>query len=262
MDLGEWISKLPLWGVFVVMMVTCMGAVEAGATLAKVALRQNPEREPDGPLGSVVGAVLGLLAFILAFTFGMTASRFDARKQLVLEEANAIGTTFLRAELLPPPQRFEVQRWLREYATIRVNVTIENVQESLTKSEDIHRHLWSQAKSLVAEEMDSEIRSLFVVSLNELIAIHQSRKTVSLQHRIPGSVWLALELLTLLSMLAVGYQVGMSGTRRLRGTPVLSAAFSLVILMIADFDRPGEGMMRVSQQPIADVQRSMLSNSP
>ena len=64
------------------------------------------------------------------------------------------------------------------------------------------------------------------------------------------------------AMLAVGYQVGMAGTRRLRGTPLLAAAFSLVILMIADIDRPGEGLMRVSQQPIADVQEMMLHDSP
>ena len=110
--------------------------------------------------------------------------------------------------------------------------------------------------------MDSELRSLFIASLNELIDLHQSRKTVGLQYRIPGTVWLAVYLLSVLSMLTVGYQVGMSGTRRLRGTPVLAAAFSLVILMIADIDRPGEGLMRVSQQPIADVQQMMLHDSP
>ena len=82
------------------------------------------------------------------------------------------------------------------------------------------------------------------------------------QYRIPRSIWLAVYLLSVLSMLALGYQVGMSGIRRLRGTPVLAATFSLVIVMIADIDRPGEGLMRVSQQPIADVQQSMIDDSP
>jgi hypothetical protein len=110
--------------------------------------------------------------------------------------------------------------------------------------------------------MDSELRSLFVSSLNEMIDLHQSRVTVGLQYRVPGTVWLAVYILSALSMLAVGYQVGMSGVRRLRGTPVVAAAFSLVILMITDIDRPGEGLMRVSQQPIADVQQMMLCDSP
>ena len=261
MDAGEWITKLPLWAVFVLTMSIFMGAVEAGAVLAGISLRQKV-KEPEAPLGSLVGAVLGLLAFILAFTFGMTASRFDARKQLVLEEANAIGTTYLRAELLPQTKGLEVRRLLRDYADVRLDATVANVPETLTKSEEIHGHLWAQAKLLVAEDMDSEIRSLFIASLNELIDLHQSRVTIGMQYRIPATVWLAVYLLSVLSMLAVGYQVGMSGMRRMRGTPVLAASFALVILMIADIDRPGEGLMRVSQQPIADVQQMMLRNSP
>lgn len=110
--------------------------------------------------------------------------------------------------------------------------------------------------------MDSELRSLFITSLNELIDLNQSRKTVGLQYRIPGTVWLAVYLLSVFSMLIVGYQVGMSGIRRMRGTPLLAAAFSLVIIMIADIDRPGEGWMLVSQQPIADVQQAMAKDSP
>jgi hypothetical protein len=109
--------------------------------------------------------------------------------------------------------------------------------------------------------MDSELRSLFIAGLNEMIDLHQSRKTVGLPYRIPSTVWLAVYLLSVLAMLAVGYQVGMAGTRRLRSTPLLAAAFSLVILMIADVDRPGEGLIRVSQQSIADVQQMMLHDS-
>ncbi len=262
MDFGEWISRLPLWAVFVLTFVICMAAVEAGAALAGITLRQKNEKEAEGPLGSLVGALLGLLAFILAFTFGIASSRFDTRKQLVLDESNAIGTTYLRAGLLPQTQGLEVRRLLREYADIRLNAKTENVQATVKRSEEIHGRLWSQAKALVQEDMDSELRSLFISSLNELIDLHQSRKTVALQYRIPGTVWLSVYLLSAISMLAVGYQVGMSGMRRLRGTPVLAAAFSLVILMIADIDRPGEGTLRVSQQPIADVQQMMLQDSP
>src|SRR3990172_3347645 len=138
MDFSEWINELPLWAVFVLTLVICIGAVEAGAALAGIALRQKKEKEPEAPLGSLVGAVLGLLAFILAFTFGITASRFDGRRHLVLQEAHAIGTTYLRAGLLPQTQGLEVRRVRREYADIRVTATLENAQEALKKSEDIH----------------------------------------------------------------------------------------------------------------------------
>jgi len=262
MDFGGWMNMLPLWIVFLLTLAICLGSVEAGTALAAFALRRKKEKEPDAPLGSLVGAMLGLLAFILAFTFGLTASRFDARRQLVLAESNAIGTTYLRAGLLPPAQGLEIRRLLREYADVRLNTTVENVLESLKQAEEIHGRLWAQTKLLVQADMDDELRALFITSLNELIDLHQSRKTIGLQYRIPGSVWLVVYLLTVLSMLAVGYQVGMSGIRRLWGTPVLAAAFSLVIMMIADVDRPGEGFLRVSQQPIADVQQMMAQDSP
>ncbi len=176
----------------------------------------------------------------------------------MLEEANAIGTTYLRAELLPQTQAIEIQRLLREYTDVRLNHTLENLQESLIKSENIHGRLWSQAKSLVPENMDFELRSLFISSLNELIDLHQSRKTVGILYRIPATIWWIVYLLSVLSMLLLGYQIGLAGMRRVRGTPVLAASFSLVIIMIADMDRPGVGLMKVSQQPIADVQQMML----
>ena len=98
MDFGELINLLPLWAVFLLTLAICLGAVEAGFALATYVLGQKKlsEKAPEAPLGSVVSAMLGLLAFILAFTFGMASTRFDARKQLVLEESNSIGTTYLR----------------------------------------------------------------------------------------------------------------------------------------------------------------------
>ncbi len=262
MDFGNWIGILPLWALFLLTLVLCMSAVEGGAALARIVIRYQHEKEPEAPLGSLVASVLGLLAFILAFTFGMTASRFDARRQLVLDEANAIGTTYLRADLLPEKEGLEIRRLLREYADLRVNAANKNIHDLVKASADFHRRLWAQTKLLVREEMDSELRSLFVASLNELIDLHQSRVTIGLQYHIPGTVWLAVYILAMLSMLAVGYQVGMSGIRRLRGTPVLAAAFSLVIVMTADIDRPAEGLMRVSQQALADVHQMMLGDTP
>ena len=206
--------------------------------------------------------MLGLLAFILAFTSGMTASRLDDRRQLLLQESNAIGTTDLRAGLLPQRQRDDIRRLLREYADVRLKGTVANIAETLAQSEQLHRRLWSQAESLVQADMDSELRLLFITSVNEVIDLHQSRKTVALLYRIPGPIWMSVYLLSTLTMVALGYQVGMSGSRWLRGMPVLVAAFSLVIVMIADIDRPGEGNIRVSQQPLADVRQMMPQDAP
>ena len=261
MDFAEWINRVPIWGVFALTVALCMAAVETGAAYSRAALRKS-DKEPDAPLGSLVGSLLGLLAFTLAFTFSMAADRFATRKGLVLQESNAIGTTYLRAALLPPKEGLEIRRLLREYTGLRAGVTRQNAVEVATQSEALHGRLWAQTRLLAAEPMDSEIRSLFISSLNETIDLHQSRKTVGLQYRIPGIVWVVLYLLITLAMLAVGYQVGMSGARRLRGAPVLALAFSLVILMIANLDRPGEGVLRVNQQPLLDVQHSLAGDSP
>jgi hypothetical protein len=262
MDLSEWIAEVPLWILFLLTTAMCWMAVEAGAWIAQGVLQRNWAKEPEAPVGSLVGSLLGLLAFILAFTFGLTASRYDLRRQLVLEESNAIATTYLRASLLPSPIASEARKLLREYVDLRLSVSPESISDAMQKSEMIHKQLWSLAQKLLQENIDSEIRSLFIDSLNEVIDLHQSRKTVGLQYRISGPVWLSVYVLTALSMLSIGYQIGMSGTRRLLGTPVMVAAFSLVILMIADLDRPFEGFLRVSQQPIADVQQMMLQDSP
>ena len=110
---------LPLAALYIITAVVVLVSAEVGWRLGNYR-RQLPHHEKDAPVGAIVGATLGLLAFLLAFTFGMAASRYDTRRQLVLQEANAIGTTYLRADMLPEPQRSEIRNLLREYAALRV----------------------------------------------------------------------------------------------------------------------------------------------
>src|SRR6478736_1341916 len=112
------LDQLPLWGLFLTIVVLVLAAIEGGYRLGSYRHRQEG-REKEAPVGAMVGATLGLLAFMLAFTFGMAASRFDTRKQLVLDEANAIGTTYLRAAMLPE-KRDEVRDLLRSYVDARL----------------------------------------------------------------------------------------------------------------------------------------------
>jgi hypothetical protein len=261
MDFGQLICALPLWLLFCVTAATSMLSVEGGAHLAKRVLRHRA-KEPEAPLGSLVGSVLGLLAFMLAFTFGMTASRFESRKQLVLDEANAIGTAYLRAGLLPSSQKREIRTLLREYVEVRLHGTVQTIPNVLAHSDRIHDLMWAQAESLVKSDMDSELRTLFVASLNNVIDLHESRLTIALRYRIPGTIWLSLYLLTILSMLAIGYQVGMAGTSRVLGMPLMALAFSIVIIMIADMDKPGEGKFQISHQPLVDTRQMMERHAP
>jgi hypothetical protein len=132
---------LPVWGVFVATLLLILLSVEIGYRLGRYRWKRS-EKAKEAPIGEMVGATLGLLAFLLAFTFGVAATRFDARKQAVRDEANAIRTTYLRAGLLPEPQRTEVRKLLREYVDVRLEaVRSGNVEQATRRSEELQRLL-------------------------------------------------------------------------------------------------------------------------
>ena len=98
--------------------------------------------------------------------------------------------------------------------------------------------------------------------MNDVIDLHESRLTVGLSYRIPDPIWLSLSLLTIISMLAMGYQDGMAGSTRLLGMPIGAIAFALVIVMIANMDNPGDGQFHVSHQPLMDTFQMMQRHAP
>jgi hypothetical protein len=257
------IDHLPLLWIFVLTIVLILLSLAAGMRLGAWQSKRS-QVERDAPVGSTVGAMLGLLAFMLAFTFGMTASRFEARKLLLIEEVNAIGTAYLRAGLLPEPHGGEIRKLLREYAGVRVAVFQEpkRLREGLSKSEELHDRLWDQASAIARADLDSRIGALFIESLNKVIDLHTTRVTVGFLHRIPSSIWIALYLVAILSMAALGYQFGLSGGSGLQICLVLALAFSVVIVLIEDLDRPGEGSLRVSQKPMIELQQKLDANPP
>ena len=114
------LDYLPLWGVFIVTAVLLVLAMQAGFWLASHKRQRSPEGQKSGPVGEVVAGLLGLLALLLAFTFSLAASRFDTRRTLVMDEANALGTTWLRAGMLPEPHGTAIRKLLRDYLELRL----------------------------------------------------------------------------------------------------------------------------------------------
>jgi hypothetical protein len=236
-------------------------AVEGGYRLGAWRLARMPG-EKEQPVGAMVGSILGLLALVLGFTFSLAASRFDDRRQTILNEANAIGTTFLRARLLPEPHRAEVERLLREYVEVRVHgAKADKVEDAIARSEALHELLWSQAAAAAEKNPGSIMTGLFVQSLNEVIDLHAKRLLVGIRSRIPIVIWAMLFSLALVGMVAIGYQCGLSGTRRSPAMLGLVIAFTGVLFLIADLDRGQEGLLQVSQQAMIDLQRSMQQSA-
>jgi hypothetical protein len=257
MSIAGPLDHLPLWVLLGATIVVLLLFVEVGYRLGGYRRRRS-EQEKEGPVGAMVAATIGLLAFMLAFTFGLSASRFEARKQMVVEEANAIGTTFLRAGLLPGDRGAKVRELLREYADTRLEAArVGNVEQVLRRSEALHRELWREAEVAGGEHPESIVVGLFLQSLNETIDLHATRARVAIRSRIPGAIWGTLYLVTLLTMAAIGYHGGLAGTSRSPAVLLLAVNLSIILMLIADLDRPQEGVLKVSQQAMIDLRRTM-----
>lgn len=251
------LDSLSMWAFFGVGTIAAMLAVELGYRVGSWR-RARAAEEKEAPVGAMVASILGLVALMLAFTFNLVASRFEARREAILDEANAIGTTWLRARLLPEPERSEIDRLLHEYVDVRLRTVAEGTYtEGITRSEAIHEELWSRAVAAAGKSSGSITVGLFLQSLNEVIDLHGRRMHVGVRGRLPMAIWEILFTLALVGMVSTGYQAGLSGTRRSPAQLLLALAFAGVLAMIVDLDRPHEGMFQVSQQALRDLQKTM-----
>lgn len=257
MDVMGLLDPFPLWTILPLTVGLALLSIELGYRLARYRQQRN-QLEKESPLGGMVGATLGLLAFMLAFTFGLAGSRFEDRRQILLSESNAIGTTFLRAAMLPEPMRTETKNLLRQYVDARLAAVQQpgKLEHAVVRSEELHNQLWSLAVA-AAEKERTPMTSLYIQSLNDVIDLHATRIMAGLRSRVPGVIWIVLYLLGFLSMVLTGYQSGLADSKRSLAAVALILGFSLVLFLIADLDRPGQGTLQVSQQSMIDLRNSM-----
>jgi hypothetical protein len=256
---------IPLWGKVVFTIALVLLSIYGGLRLA-TARHRHGRNETEGTIGPAVGASLGLLAFLLAFTFGLAASRYDARKTLLIDDVNAIGTLYLRASLLPSPHDDEVRAIVRQYVDLRIAVSTEHmpIAEGLSRSTRLQEQLWSHITLLAAADPHSTVLPLFITAANEVIDLQTKRATLSLQYRIPPVIWLAMFLVSALSMAAMGYHFGLgAGTVGWPVILIITMTFTTVVYLIADLDSAQEGVIRsVSQQPMIELQQQINADRP
>jgi hypothetical protein len=262
-DVGGIFSSMSSGLLFTVIVVSYTAVIFAGVYLGRYRFLKGIA-EPEAPIETAVAAVLGLLAFVLGFTFSVTWSWFGNRNNLVMQHAKAITLCYLRASLLPEKQKSEVRKLLYEYNLILLNIQkTPDLESVVPRIEQIHLHIWQQAVSLAKEDIDSELRSLFIGSVNDLVSLALERKTVALFIRIPDAIWRSLLLLALIAMLAFGYQAGISGTVKFFQMPLLPIAFGLVILLIADLNsQETQRQFKVNKWPLAEVLAMMKKDIP
>jgi len=212
------------------------------------------------PFGVVQGALLGVVGLILAFGLSLAVGRYEDRRAATVAEANAIGTTYLRAQLLAEPARTVSLDLLRRYTTLAVSVTDEvlgssGIRRTTAGEELLQRQLWRQAGRAMAGAPLASAPRLYVDSLNSTID-QQGVRLAALNNRVPGPV-LALEVIgaaVALGLLAM--QISILG-RGLVPVLVAAALMTLLLLVTFDLDRPPRGLIKLPSTPLVDVRASM-----
>jgi hypothetical protein len=246
---------LPVWLIFLLTVLLLFLAFWAGLRLGKYA--QMHWADQSAELNLITGASLSFLALLLAFVINYTIGAFTERRQLVVSEANAIGTAYLRAGTLPDSARTESRKLLREYVDMRLDVIrIGKMRTALVRSEQIQDRLWNLAEELGRENPTPTV-SLYLSALNEVIDLHTERLSAETDFRVPLPILLGLLGVSFLSMVLMGITDSYNEHGNRIAIIVLVVILSLAFLLIIGMDRSNSGLIQVSQKPLLDLQQKL-----
>lgn len=250
-------GNISLLGVLAITTAIIFAAIMFGVVVGRH-FRHHFSADEAPPVGTLVGALFALLAFLLALTYSATSNRFEDRKQLLLDEVNAVGTAYLRADFLSAAPKAKSKELLRDYVTLRANVLrdSESINQLIASSEQLHKALWSEAVSAI-QEHNGPAQIAYANALNDVFDLHTSRVIVGLNYHIHDTVWIILLVVSVLAMSAIGFQFGYSGGRRITLCLLLALTFSLVLSMIEDLDRPLEGSITIDQGSMQTLLNSL-----
>lgn len=205
-------------------------------------------------------SVLGLLALLIGFTFSIALSRYEARRELVVKEANAIGTTWLRMQMLDKGDRNRMEVLLRRYVDARIAFgqarSAEEEKREFQRTETLQTELWRVLMAVIAPFRDTPRASSVIGPANESIDLAAERFATRQAH-IPPRILRMLAAFSLLAAGMVGYE---RGSQR-KATTMLFVLLTLAVALVLDLDRPSTGMTNVSQQPMLDLRASMGSDA-
>ena len=251
----EWFYGLPMAALYPATVVLIAGASVIGDWLGRRS-RGNTGSE----FGTLTGAALGLLAPLLALTFSIAVSRYDSRRGVVLEEANAIGSTANYALMLPQRVQAPILGLLRDYTAVQIGLGVPygtaKLEGDIDKSADLLDRLWQQAVAVTAEAPQSLPAYRFVASLNEVNNIDEKR-LVALRYHVPAAVMVMLIGISMVAMGFTGYHAAFSRGGRRIAVLLMSVTVSVLIMLVIDLDRPERGLIEVPVQPLIDAARGI-----
>lgn len=247
-------NSLLIAGILVTLMVA---AIKGGYRIGR---RQeaSTDKATKDHINTIQGSILGVLALLLAFSFSLALQRFDNRNAAVVEEANTIGTAFLRAQLLPRSVRSDARKLLQSYADLRVQASTISLDKEadrdvlLFDANQVLDALWGCARRAAEEDPNPVTSGLFIQSLNETIEAY-GRRGAAVTGHVPEAILFLLFGTFVMTGVVLGYAAGVAGHRPSSVSYVLVGVIVVLSFVIIDLDRPRRGLIKVDQTSLMDV---------
>lgn len=222
-------------------MIACL---EVGFRWACWSAAKHPGLTHDG-IGALEAAVFALLGLLLGFSFAGGTSRLDARRQLIVQEANAIGTAYLRLDLLLPDDQPQMRHLCREYVDARLRVyevlaDAKATEAELAHAERLQKQIWSRARILSSSDVTHDSARLLLPAVNEMIDVTTAR-TVALHMHLPPLIFSLLVLVALVSSSLAGYAMAQRKRRSWLHMLLYAAAVASTVYVVLDLDNPRFG---------------------
>jgi len=244
-------------GVSIALFFGIMISLEIGYRVGRGSLTKRPEHAHEG-IGVIEAAVFALLGLLLGFSFAGGTSRLDAKRQLIVQEANAIGTAYLRLDELPTDEQPEVRRLFREYLDARLRVyemlpNLEAAEQELEQVKELQKQIWLRVVAASRNDSTQNIARLLLPAINEMIDVTTAR-TVAMNTQLPRLIFLLLTAVALVSGLLAGYAMAKRRSRSWLHMLLYSAVIAVTVYAVLDLEYPRFGLIRLDAADKALVQ--------
>jgi hypothetical protein len=235
------------WVLLLGLFAGILACLEFGYRIGRGSSLKNPQSAYEGT-GAIEAALFALLGLLLGFSFAGATSRLDSRHQLIVQEANAVGTAYLRLDLLPPGEQPKLRELFRDYLDARVQAYAKlarqpGIPQEFARASQLQQQIWSQALAASRTDPSQESARLLMPAINDMIDVTTSR-AVALDTHLPALIFYLLICVALLTGLLAGYDMSRRHSRSWLHILVYAAVISLTVYTIFDFDNPRYGLIR------------------